>query len=61
MPTIVDNKFSTAKVTFWFSVQAIQALIPSSPEDNTGTYMVTTIRNVESIFAEAFAGSDSNI
>ncbi len=60
-PTEVDNKFSGAKITFWFSVQAIQAKIPVSEDDTTGEYMVTTIRNVESVFNEAFAGSDSNI
>lgn len=61
MPSDVDNKFSTAKVTFWFAVQAVQALIPASDDDPTGTYLVTTIRNVERVFNEAFAGSDSNI
>ncbi len=61
MPSTVDNKFSSAKVTFWFSVQAVQALIPADDDDPTGTYLVTTIRNVENVFKEAFAGSDSNI
>ena len=60
-PTTVDNKFSSSKVTFWFSVQAIQAKIPVSEDDTTGEFVVTTIRNVEDVFAEAFAGSDSNI
>lgn len=59
-PTEVDNKFSGSKITFWFSVQAIQAKIPVSEDDTTGEYMVTTIRNVESVFNEAFAGNESN-
>lgn len=61
MPTNIDNKFSTAKVTFWFAVQAVQALIPADDNDPSGTYLITTIRNVERVFNEAFAGSDSNI
>lgn len=61
MPYSIDNKFSSAKVVFWFSVQSVQGLIPASETDPTGTYLVTTIRNVESVFNEAFAGSDSNI
>jgi hypothetical protein len=60
LPTAIDNRYSTAKVTFWFSVQAVQALIPTNEEDPTGEYIVTTIRNVETVFQEAFAGSDSN-
>lgn len=60
-PTEVDNKFSGAKITFWFSVQAIQAKLPISEDDTTGEYMVTTIRNVESVFNEAFAGDESNV
>ena len=60
LPTAIDNRYSTAKVTFWFSVQAVQALIPTHEEDPTGEYIVTTIRNVETVFQEAFAGSDSN-
>lgn len=60
-PTTVDNKFADSKVTFWFSVQAIQAKIPVSEDDTTGAFVTTTIRNVEHVFTEAFAGSDSNI
>lgn len=61
LPGYVDNKFATAKVTFWFSVQAVQAIIPSDSNDPNSGFMVTTIENVEQIFNEAFAGSGSNI
>lgn len=61
LPGYVDNKFATAKVTFWFSVQAVQAIIPSDSDDPNSGFMITTIDNVEKIFKEAFAGSDSNI
>ena len=60
LPSSIDNRFTSAKITFWFSVQAVQALIPASEEDPTGTYLETTIANVESVFTEAFAGSESN-
>ena len=59
LPIYIDNKFSTAVVTFWFSVQAVQAIIPEDDED--GGFMINTVQNVEQIFKEAFAGSDSNI
>lgn len=61
LPTYVDNKFATAKVTFWFSVQAVQALIPADDNDPNSGFLINTINNVEKIFQEAFAGSDSNI
>ena len=61
LPTSIDNRFTSARITFWFSVQAVQALIPASEEDPNGTYLTTTIANVEEVFREAFAGSDSNI
>ncbi len=59
-PTDVDNKFSGSKITFWFSVQAIQAKIPVSEDDTTGEFRVTTIRQFEEVFDEAFAGDLSN-
>lgn len=61
LPGSVDNKFATAKVTFWFAVQAVQALIPSDSADPNGGFMVPTIENAERVFKEAFSGSDSNI
>ncbi len=61
LPTYVDNKFATSVITFWFSVQAVQAIIPSDSDDPNSGFMVNTIDNVEKVFKEAFAGSDSNI
>ncbi len=61
MPTYIDNRFVKAKITFWFAVQAVQALIPAEEDDPSGMYLTTTINNVEEVFQEAFAGSDSNV
>ena len=61
LPSYVDNKFATSVITFWFSVQAVQAIIPSDSDDPNSGFMVNTIDNVEKVFKEAFAGSDSNI
>ena len=54
LPSYVDNKFATASVTFWFSVQAVQAILPSDSEEGDG-FMINTIANAEHVFEEAFA------